>query len=107
MSRFTFWRIWLLVASGAMIMLGLVMVFFNQHPAMVSINEPIHKVFWPVSEITPTVINFQRWVYGTWGAAIVSMGIFSVFLTQMGFSRREKWARDCLGISTHPKIVMG
>lgn len=99
MMHFTFWRIWLSVACVSMIVLGLLMVFFNQHPLFVSINEPIHKVFWPNHEITDAVINFQRWVYGTWGAAIVAMGIFAIFLTQKGFSRKEKWARDCLGAS--------
>ena len=99
MMRFTFWRIWLSVASVCMIVLGLLMVFFNQHPLFVSINEPIHIVFWPNLDMTDAVGNFQRWVYGTWGAAIAAMGIFATFLTQKGFSRKEKWARDCLGAS--------
>ena len=38
MMRFTFWRIWLFVACVSMIVLGLVMVFFNQHPLLVSRN---------------------------------------------------------------------
>lgn len=96
MTRFTFWRYWLLVACVSMILLGLLMVFFNQHPLFVSFNEPIHKVFWPSDDLTPAIINFQRWVYGTWGAAIAAMGVFAVFLAQQGFAQREKWARDCL-----------
>ena len=99
MIRFTFWRYWLSVACVSMIALGLLMVFFNQHPLFVSINRPIHKVFWPSYEMTPAIIDFQRWVYGTWGAAIAAMGVFAVFLAQKGFSQREKWARDCLGAS--------
>lgn len=96
MKHFAFWRVWLLVACVSMIVLGLLMVLFNQHPLFVSINEPIHKVFWPNIEITDDVSNFQRWVYGTWGAAITAMGIFAIFVTQRGFSRKEKWARNCL-----------
>ena len=82
-----------------MIVLGLLMVFFNQHPLIMSFNKPIHKVFWPSYEMTPAIIDFQRWVYGTWGATITAMGVFAVFLAQKGFSQREKWARDCLGAS--------
>jgi hypothetical protein len=32
------------------------MVFLNQHPLIVSINEPIHKEFWPLSGITPAIL---------------------------------------------------
>ncbi len=99
MKGFAFWRIWLFVGCVSMIVLGLLMVFFNQHPLFVSFNEPIHRVFWPNLEITDAVTDFQRWVYGAWGAAIAAMGVFAIFLAQQGFSRREKWARNCLGVS--------
>lgn len=97
MTRFSLCRAWLLIACVSMIVLGLLMVFFNQSPVFVWMNEPMHRVFWPGNEMTSAAIEFQRWVYGTWGATIAGMGVMSTFLVYKGFSRREKWARDALG----------
>ena len=97
MTRFKLWRMWMLIACASMIVFGLLMVFFNQHPLFRSINAPIHDVFWPQTEISPDVLQFQRWVYGTWGATIAGMGVLATYLAYCGFWKRIKWTRDCLG----------
>jgi hypothetical protein len=97
MTRFSFCRAWLMLACISTVVLGLLMVFFNQSAAFVWMNAPMHRVFWPDGDMTPAVIEFHRWVYGTWGAATAAMGVLAVPLVSRGFSRREKWARDTLG----------
>jgi hypothetical protein len=75
---------------------GFFMAVFNGTSAFNIFNGQIDPVFWGTAGPSGASVEFQRWVYGAWGATVCGWGIFLVFITRHPFRNREKCARNYL-----------
>ena len=96
MKSSSFWQKWLVAASLAMSIFGLLMVLFIHSAIFAPLTEQIDKVFWSGSATTLPVLQFQKWVYGVWGATVAAFGLLAAWVARHAFARREPWARDAL-----------
>ncbi len=94
---FKFWKNWLLLISLVVIVLGLVLVFFNQSPLFdLVFNRQIDPVFWSSAQLDPAALAFRHWSYGVLGATLAGWGVFLAFIVSRPFSRHERWAWNCV-----------
>jgi hypothetical protein len=96
MNRFIFWQRWLLAVGLAVAAFGIFMALFNGTSAFNIFNDQIDPVFWGTDGPSPAALDFQRWVYGAWGATVSGWGTFLVFIARYPFRNRDKRARSYL-----------
>ncbi len=96
MEKFLFWQRWLLFVSFLIALFGVAMTFLNGTHFFDLFNQQIDPVFWGTQDITDQTKNFQRWVYGAWGATIAGWGVMLGFIVYYPFRRREAWSWKCL-----------
>ena len=96
MSNFTFWQRWLLVVGLGIIIFGMFMAVLSGSPLFDLFNHQIDLAFWGEEQSLGTILRFQHWIYGVWGATIAGWGVFLTFIAYYPFRNKEKWARNCL-----------
>lgn len=97
MTSAEFWNRWLLFAGWLLVVFGLLLAFLNQtHLFDVAFNRQIDPVFWPAGVAAESIDSFQSWIYGVLGATVSGWGVFVVFLARYPFTKRERWARNCI-----------
>jgi len=96
MKSFLFWQRWLLFVGILVAVFGLVMAILNGTSIFSLFNDQINPVFWGRENVPHTSLDFQRWVYGAWGATVSGWGVFLGFIASYPFRKQEKWARNCL-----------
>jgi hypothetical protein len=89
MERFLFWQRWLFVVSLLITLFGVVMALLNGTGLFDLFNRQIDPVFWGTQDIADEAKNFQRWVYGAWGATIAGWGVMVGFIAYSPFRKRE------------------
>ena len=100
MTTFGFWYKWLFGVSIVITIFGCVLAFFPQSSIVdFAINNQVDPVFWENGQVPDGAARFQAWVYGVLGATIAGWGIFMMFLIRISFSRRNKWAWNCIAAS--------
>ncbi len=95
MSNFSFWQKWLLVVGISISVFGVLMALFSGTPIFDLFNRQIDPAFWN-GNVTNEAREFQKWMYGVWGATIAGWGVFVTFVAYYPFARRERWAWNCL-----------
>lgn len=95
-ARFRFWQRWLLVVGIIVTAFGLFIAFFSGTAFFRLFDDNINPAFWGTSDVPDAARDFQKWVYGAWGATVAGWGVFILFIARHPFARREKWAWDCL-----------
>ena len=96
-NRFRLSVLWLKIASFLFAVFGIIIAFFNQTKIFqITFNNQINPVFWTNSELTAATLSFQRWIYGLLGATCLMVGILIFFIVKNAFTRKEKWAWNCL-----------
>jgi hypothetical protein len=98
MRPFTFWQRWLLVLSVVIVAFGLGMAVLNGTPLFDLLNHQVDPVFWDNQPLPAEALAFRGWAYGVLGATMAGWGVFFVFLTQVPFRRKERWAWNCLAL---------
>lgn len=99
MTSAEFWNRWLLFAGWLLVVFGLLLAFLNQtHLFDVAFNRQIDPVFWPAGVAAESIDSFQSWIYGVLGATVSGWGVFVVFLARYPFTKRERWARNCIAV---------
>lgn len=97
MTSAEFWNRWLLFAGWLLVVFGLLLAFLNQTQLFdVAFNRQIDPVFWPAGVAAESINSFQSWIYGVLGATVSGWGVFVVFLARYPFTKRERWARNCI-----------
>lgn len=97
MTSAEFWNRWLLFAGWLLVVFGLLLAFLNQTQLFdVAFNRQIDPVFWPAGVAAESIDSFQSWIYGVLGATVSGWGVFVVFLARYPFTKRERWARNCI-----------
>ena len=96
MSNFAFWQRWLFVVGLAIVVFGILMAVLSGSPLFDLFNRQIDPSFWGREQSLGTILRFQHWIYGVWGATIAGWGVFLAFIAHFPFRNKEKWARNCL-----------
>ncbi len=99
MNRLPFWPMWLAVIALTMTAFGVLMVFSGPGGLLGSLTASVNGAFWPDGQTPSGLAEFQRWLYGTWGATVAGFGLLAAFLVGNAFLRRERWARNALAWS--------
>ena len=94
--RFTFWQKWLWVVAVLVSLFGLTMALFSGTLLFGLFNRQIDPTFWHTNLPGIEAQEFQKWIYGVWGATIAGWGIFFAFIARYAFDKKEKWIWNCL-----------
>lgn len=91
MQPFTFWDRWLLLASGAMVLVGLLLAFFPDGPLWAYHTEALAgALFGGVLPEEAAVV--RRFLMGPLGGTIAGYFVLQAFIVLGPFRRREPWA---------------
>lgn len=93
---FSFWQRWLLVVGLVILIFGIMMAFLSGTQWFELFNRQIDPDFWGANIVEEGTKEFQKWIYGVWGATIAGWGVFLVFIASYPFGKKEKWAWKCL-----------
>ncbi len=96
MKSFLFWQKWLLVFGIVISIFGVLMALLSGTPLFDVFNNRIDPSFWGANAVKGATRQFQKWIYGAWGATIAGWGIILTYIAQYPFSRKERWAWNCL-----------
>lgn len=90
MRSLRFWTNWLRAASLAVVAFGLALALLQGSAVIELLNNQIDPIFWsdPPSGATH---EFQRWIYGAWGATIAGWGTLVFFVVHHSFQQRTLW----------------
>ena len=87
---FEFFRLWLLVVSGALAVVGAVMVLIVGTPLFDVVGRLFDRAFWPGAPDAATR-RFQSWAYGVTFAVMAGWGLCLAIIVAGGFSSRQAW----------------
>ena len=95
-------RLWLVMASAATIVVGVILVAAPEAPLLAGYNRSVARAFWAQPELHDAVRAYHRWTFGILGAAVAGWGVCNTCLLLYPFARRERWAFAALaaGIAT-------
>lgn len=96
MSRFEFWRKWLLTVCVGISVLGLGLVLAPSWVIDAAFEPGINTVFWPGGEVPVEAQVFQRWVYAVLGATVFGWGVSLAVVVHFGLRARSRWAWNCV-----------
>ena len=97
--RFLLCQRWLLALGVIIVVFGVTLAFLYATPLFDIFRTQIDPVFWDAGELTGGTILFQQWIYGVLGATMAGWGVCIAFIAAVPFTRREKWAWNCLVIA--------
>jgi hypothetical protein len=96
----TFWRRWMLFATGSMIVMGLVIAFT---PLVTNIVDPIYYNNYfdydAYSTLSGGDLRFHTFLFGVSGAVVASWAILMFFLVMFPLRQGEKWAWVAITLS--------
>ncbi len=95
-------RLWLVMASAATIVVGVILVAAPEAPLLAGYNRSVARAFWAQPQLPDAVRAYHRWTFGILGAAVAGWGVCNTCLLLYPFARRERWAFAALaaGIAT-------
>jgi len=96
MTSFSFWQRWLLVVGVVVSVFGVMMALLSGTPLFDLFNRQVDPAFWSTNAIDDVARQFQRWIYGVWGATIAGWGIILTYIAHYPFNRKERWSWNCL-----------
>jgi len=99
MNSFNLWRIWLFLTCLALTAFGLALALNIQGGVFDFFMGRIDPLFWGAAGPPVGAVEFQRWIYGAWGATVAGWGLMMALLAWVPFGRREAWARNTLAVS--------
>jgi hypothetical protein len=100
MASFTFWQRWLFFVGIIISVFGALMSLLSGTLIFELFNQLINPVFWGADNIGENAKGFQQFVYGVLGATMTGWGIFMTFIAHFSFSKKEKWAWNCILVGT-------
>lgn len=96
MTSFSFWQRWLFVVGVVVSVFGVMMALLSGTPLFDLFNRQIDPAFWSTNAVDEVTRQFQQWIYGVWGATIAGWGIILTYIARYPFSKKERWAWNCL-----------
>jgi hypothetical protein len=95
-----FWRKYLTIIGFSLIAMGVYIAFFKNTPLFAPFGNLIDPVFWPDKTTTEGTQNFKGFIYSFSGIFVLLWGINFTFISKNTLVRGNKWAWNCLALST-------
>ncbi len=99
-NNLNFWKNYLIIIGLSLIGFGIYIVFFKNSPAFTLFDNLIDPVFWTNETITEGTRNFKGFIYSFSGTYVLLWGINFLFLSKYALSPGNRWAWNCLALST-------
>ena len=87
---FEFFRLWLLVVSGAVAIAGAILVVVVSTPLFNGFHSLFDRAFWETAP-DAAMRGFQAWAYGVTFAVMAGWGLCMTIIVANGFSSRQAW----------------
>lgn len=84
----------------ALIVMGVYVAIFNNTPVFALFGNMIDPVFWSDTMTTEGTKNFKGFIYSFSGTYVLLWGINFFFISKYALVRGNKWAWNCLALST-------
>jgi hypothetical protein len=95
---FEFFRLWLIVASVALVLFGSSLALLAGSRVFTLLDRLIDPVFWKAGPDTSTR-RFRAWAYSVTGAVIAGWGLTVAVLTANAYSTRQAWVWWSIALS--------
>src|SRR5512133_230779 len=95
-----FWKKYLMGIGLALIAMGAYVALLNNTPVFALFGNLIDPVFWPDNMTTEGTHNFKGFIYSFSGVYVLLWGINFLFISKYALVRGNKWAWNCLALST-------
>jgi hypothetical protein len=90
-----------LMAIGiSLIIMGIYVAIFNNTPIFALFTNLIDPVFWPDNVMTDGTKKFKGFIYSFSGTYVLLWGVNFFFVSKYALVRGNKWAWNCLALST-------
>lgn len=100
MGKFLFWQRWLFASLLFQAYIGLTIAFFGPSSVLGPLSKEYDQTTFGSPSVPDNAVVFYDWIYGVLGSTIVSWAIALAFVTHFAFKRQEKWAWNCILLST-------
>jgi hypothetical protein len=95
-----FWKKYLTIISGSIIVMGLYVTFFKNTPMYSLFSNLIDPVFWPDKSIIQGTQDFKGFIYSFSGVFVLLWGLNFFFISRYALLRGNRWAWNCIAVST-------
>jgi hypothetical protein len=100
MDKLNYWRKYLLLTSYFMMAIGIYVAFFKNTALFTPFKRLIDPVFWPDNIMSEGTQQFKGFIYSFSGVFVLLWGLNSYFIIKNAFEPKNKWAWDCIVITT-------
>jgi len=98
--KIIFWKKYLMAIGLALIAMGAYVAIFNNTPVFALFGNLIDPVFWSNTMMTEGTKKFKGFIYNFSGTYVLLWGINFFFISKYALVRGNKWAWNCLALST-------
>jgi hypothetical protein len=95
-----FWKKYLMIIGLSLIAMGAYVAFLNNTSVFALFGNLINPVFWADGMTTEGTRNFKGFIYSFSGVYVLLWGINFLFISKYALVRGNKWAWNCLALST-------
>jgi hypothetical protein len=95
-----FWKNYLVMVGFSLVGMGIYVAFFKNTLLFSPFGNLIDPVFWMNESITEGTRNFKGFIYSFSGTYVLLWGINFLFLSKYALIPGNKWAWNCLALST-------
>jgi hypothetical protein len=95
-----FWKKYLMIIGLCLIVMGAYVALLNTTPVFSLFGNLIDPVFWFDTMTTEGTRHFKGFIYSFSGVYVLLWGINFLFISQYALVRGNKWAWNCLALST-------
>jgi hypothetical protein len=101
-----FWRKWLMVVSGLVVVMGVVFAILALTPIFPLLAGLLDPIFWPDAAADPGTVRFQRFAFGVSGGVTAGWGVLIYALARWAFAGAERWVWNALMASSLTWFVL-
>jgi len=94
------WKKCLILIGISLIGFGLYITFFKNTSFFALFANLIDPVFWTNETISEGTLNFKGFIYSFSGTYVLLWGIHFLFLSKYALTPGNRWAWNCLALST-------
>ena len=95
-KHFQFWRKWLTVSNGMIVLFGFIIAVAGDSIFLSMHNHYTRQVFFDGADFPPETLALKNWLFGIIGATIMGFHILMIFISENAFRRKEPWAPNAI-----------
>ena len=99
MSAVKFWLGWMKITVVAVIILGIMTIFFADSQLMIIFNAPFKRIFIDKIGYSTELVHMIRFLENSMGIMLIAWSVIMYFLIQFPLKKGEIWAWNALFLS--------